>query len=136
MLLCKTLNDQCLWSIPNCFFNKLDLKFCMVDVPIKWDLLWHFNVTCVKSLLSIDGSKKNWWFDNSMFRSGPKFIVLPSTKFCLAWNFVLDKTRITIQIIICCILPDTSIQTLFASPENHVKIWLGILFLSRKKFDC
>ena len=34
---------------------------------------------------------------------------------------------------ICCILLVTGIQLLFAYPENHVDIWLVIMFLSRQK---
>ena len=34
----------------------------------------------------------------------------------------------------CCIFLVTGIQLLFAYPENHVEIWLVILFLSREKF--
>ena len=48
---------------------------------------------------------------------GPNFIELLSTKNCLAWNFFLDKIRITNQISICCILLVTGIQLLFAYPE-------------------
>ena len=44
--------------------------------------------------------------------------------------------RITNQISICCIFLVTGIQLLFAHPENHVEIWLVILFLSRKKFHA
>ncbi len=36
----------------------------------------------------------------------------------------------------CCILLVTGSQLLFAYPENHVEIWLVILFLSRKKFHA
>ena len=72
----------------------------------------------------------------SMLKPGPNFIELLSTKICLAWNFFLDKNRITNQISICCILLVTGIQLLFAYPENHVEIWLVILFLSRKKFHA
>ena len=67
---------------------------------------------------------------------GLNFIELLSTTICLAWNFFLDKNRITNQISICCILLVTGIQLLFAYPENHVEIWLVILFLSRKKFHA
>ena len=65
---------------------------------------------------------------------GPNFIELLSTKICLAWNIFADKNRITNQISICCILLVTDIQMLLAYPENHVEIWLVILFLSKKKF--
>ena len=41
----------------------------------------------------------------------------------------LDKNRITNQI-------STAIQLLFAYLENHMKIWLVILILSRKKFHA
>ena len=68
--------------------------------------------------------------------SGPNFIELLSTKVCLAWHFFLDKNRITNQFSVCCILLFTGIQLLFANPENHVEIWLVILFLSRKKFPA
>ena len=67
------------------------------------------------------------------FPPGPNFIEL-RTKICLAWNFFFDKTRITNQISICFILLVTGIQLLFACPENHMEIWLVILFLSRKIF--
>ena len=44
---------------------------------------------------------------------------------------------ITNQISICCIVCLLlSIQLLFAYPENHVRIWLEILFLLRKKFHA
>ena len=49
---------------------------------------------------------------------------------CLALNFFLDNNRITNQIYVCCILLGTDIQLLFDYPENHVEIWLVILFLS------
>ena len=68
------------------------------------------------------------------FLHGPNFIELLSTRICLSWNFFLDKNKITNQISIFCILFVTGIQLLFAYPENHVNIWLLILFLSRKKF--
>ena len=55
---------------------------------------------------------------------------------CLAWNFFLDKNRITNQILICCKLLVTGIQLLFAYPENHMEIWLVIMFLSRQKFHA
>ena len=64
---------------------------------------------------------------------GPNFIELLSTKICLAWNFFLDKNRITNHISICCLLLVTGTQLLFAYPENHVEIWLVILLLSMKK---
>ena len=40
------------------------------------------------------------------------------------------------KIFNCSILIATGIQLLFAYPENHVEIWLVILFLSRKKFHA
>ena len=58
---------------------------------------------------------------------GPNFKEL--LKNYLAWNFFLDKNRITNQISIFCLLLVTGIQLLFAYPENHVEIWLVILFL-------
>ena len=61
---------------------------------------------------------------------------LLSTKICLAWNFFLDKNRITNQISIGCILLVTGIQLLFAYPKNHVEIRLVGLFLSRKKYHA
>ena len=67
-------------------------------------------------------------------RPGPNFIELLSTKICSALNFFLDKNRITNQISVFCILLGTGIQLSFDYPENHVEIWLVILFLSRKKF--
>ena len=67
---------------------------------------------------------------------GPNFIKPVSTKICLAWNFFLDKNKITHQILICCIFLFTAIQLLFAYPENLVEIWLVILFLLRKKFHA
>ena len=66
----------------------------------------------------------------------PNFTELLSTKICLSWNFFLDKNRITNQIHICWILLVTGSQLLIAYPENHVKIWLVILFLLRKKFHA
>ena len=63
----------------------------------------------------------------------PNYIELLSTKMCLAWNFFLDKNKITNQIFMCCILLVTGIQLLFAHPKNHVEICLLILFLSRQK---
>ena len=39
------------------------------------------------------------------------------------------------QIVICCILLVTGTQLLFAYPENHMKIWLVIMFLSIKIFS-
>ena len=67
---------------------------------------------------------------------GSIFIELLSTQICLAWNFFLDKNRITNKFSICCILLVTGIQLMFAHPENHVEIWLVILFLSRLKFHA
>ena len=66
-----------------------------------------------------------------LLHAGPNFI-----ETCLAWNFFLDKNRITTQNSICCILLVTRIQLSFAYPENHVEIWLVILFLSRRKFHA
>ena len=66
--------------------------------------------------------------------SGPNFIKPESTKICLVWNFFSDKNKITNQILVCCILLVTGIRLLFAYPENHMEIWLVILFLLRKKF--
>ena len=68
--------------------------------------------------------------------AGPNFIELLRTKICLAWNFFLGKNKITNKISICCILLASGIQLLFAYPENHVEIWLVILFLSRQKFHA
>ena len=73
---------------------------------------------------------------HGMLISGPNFIELLSTKICLAWNFFLGKNRVTNQISICCILLVAGIQLLFAYPENHMEIWLVVLFLSRKKFHA
>ena len=67
-------------------------------------------------------------------RSGPIFMELLSTNNFLAWNFFLHKNRITNQISVYCILLVSCIQLLFAYPENHVEIWLVIMFLLRKKF--
>ena len=73
---------------------------------------------------------------NKAYRPGPNFKELLSTQICLVWHFFLDKTRITNQIFICCILLDTGIQMMFAYPENYVEIWLVFLFLSRKEFHA
>ena len=48
---------------------------------------------------------------------------------------------VTNQSSICCMLLVTGIQLLFAYPENHVEIWLVILFSSwnifhAKQFCC
>ena len=67
---------------------------------------------------------------------GPNFIELLSTKICLAWNFFLDKNRITNTISIWWILPVTGIQLLLAYPENHMEIWLENLFLLGQKFHA
>ena len=66
-------------------------------------------------------------------RPGPNFIKPVSTKNCLAWNFCLDKNKITNQILICCILLVTDIQLLFAYPENHVEIsgWESCFYKGR-----
>ena len=53
-------------------------------------------------------------------RPGPDFIELQSTKSYLAWNFFVNKNRITNEISICCILLVIVIQLLFAYPENHI----------------
>ena len=68
--------------------------------------------------------------------TGPNFIELLSTKTCLAWNFFLDRNRITSKIHLRCILPVTGIQLVFAFPENHMEIWLEIRFLWRQKFHA
>ena len=72
----------------------------------------------------------------TFFKPGPNFKELLSTKICLAWNFFLDKNRITNKISICCIFLVTGIQLLFAYPKNHLEIWLVVLLLSRKKFHA
>ena len=78
-----------------------------------------------------------WVITNSVqCLSRPNLIELLSTKICLAWNYFLDKNRITNQTSIWCILLVTSIQLLFAYPENHMEIWLEILFLWRQKFHA
>ena len=43
---------------------------------------------------------------------------------------------ITNKISLCCILRVTGIQLMFAHPDNHVEIWLVILFLSRQTFHA
>ena len=87
---------------------------------------------CVMCVLCLCFCLVTWGFDlNVISTPGPNFIELLSTSICLAWNFFLDKNRITSQITICCIL--LGIQLLFAYPENHVEIWLVIRFLSKKK---
>ena len=54
-----------------------------------------------------------------------------------AWNFFLDKNRITNKTFICCILLVSGIQLLFAFPENQVQIWLVILgFFFKAKFHA
>ena len=67
---------------------------------------------------------------------GQNFIELLSTKICLAWNFFLDKNRITNQISTCwyCWILQTAVD--YYILQNHVEIWLVILFLSRKKFHA
>ena len=66
---------------------------------------------------------------------GPNFIELLSTKVCLAWNFFLCKNRITNRtfILLHCLV--TGIQ-MYAYLENHVEIWLEILFLTRQTFHA
>ena len=76
------------------------------------------------------------WKVYALRTSGPNFIELLNTQICLAWNFFRDKNRITNQISICCMLLVTGIQLLVAYPENHVKILLVILFLSKQKFHA
>ena len=62
---------------------------------------------------------------------GPNFIEPLSTKICLACNFFLNKNRITNQNFnFLHKLLVTGIQLLFAYAENHVEIFLVILFLS------
>ena len=111
----------------------------------------YFANTLLSSLRKSVGSLNIWggylqdgisWrsknlLDQNLF-SGPwaDFIELLSTTICLAWNFFLDKNRITNQISICCILLDTGIQLLFAYPENHLEILLVIMFLLWKKFHA
>ena len=53
------------------------------------------------------------------------FIELLSTTICLAWNFFLDKNRITNKTSICCILLVTGIQLMFAESWKSSGIFVG-----------
>ena len=64
---------------------------------------------------------------------GPNFIALLSTQFAKHEISFLIKIRIINQISTCCLLLVTGIQLLFAYLENHVEIWLVILFLLWQK---
>ena len=54
-------------------------------------------------------------------------------KTVLSKKFLPWKKNSTNQISICCILRVTGVQQLSAYPEDHVEIWLVILFLSGQK---
>ena len=62
---------------------------------------------------------------------GPNFIELLSTQICLAWNFSLDKNRITNQISIGCILLDTGII------ESVLTLcWYSAVVCWKSKISC
>ena len=70
--------------------------------------------------------------------SGPNFTRPVSTKICLAWNFDLDRNRITNQIATWFSGFKQTINSWIPVSSNmqQMEIWLVILFLTRKKFHA
>ena len=74
----------------------------------------------------------------NLFLSPPHYLD-PISQSCEAHKFAQHEWQIQSyqpNFPFCCILLVTGILLLLAYPENHVEIWLVILFLSRKKFNA
>ena len=72
----------------------------------------------------------------SVYKPGPNFIELLSTKICLALNFFLGKNRNTNRISILLHFLVTGIQLLYAYLENHVEMWLRNPVLIKANIWC
>ena len=76
----------------------------------------------------------SFYSSDLFFVPWPNFIKLLSTKMCLAWNFFLDKYRITNQFSICCILLVTVIFSCCSSWKSHGNLVSNPVVIKQKKF--
>ena len=112
----------------NCVqISSADSALFWIILHIQSTLTSYYEDRFIKSRVSQGNLKERSW---------PIFIKPVSTKMCLAWNFFLDKNRITNQISTWFSGKASNNWIPVTSNMQQTEIWLVILFLSRKKFHA